>query len=185
MESNWEGVKQKKTSQLTKELEFFISKLDKVRSNQISLDAISNLIINLQGEKKPLKAIASLRISSKHELIIKAFEAKSVPAISKTVLDNQLGYKIERSTKEEIVFTLTPITKEIKERLAKEVKSVAEEGKKSFRLIHQDLKKALKDDRNISQDQKKNYEKQADKLVKDYQDRLLLAEEKKIKTLNS
>jgi ribosome recycling factor len=96
-----------------------------------------------------------------------------------------LGYKVERSTKEEVVFTLTPITKEIKGRLIKEVKLVAEEGKKNFRLIHQDLKKAIKEDRNLSQDQKKSSEKQADKLVKDYQDKLLLAEEKKIKTLSS
>ncbi|WNE40326.1 MAG: Ribosome-recycling factor [Mycoplasmataceae bacterium] len=185
MENNWEGVKQKKTSQLTKELEFFISKLDKIRSNQISLESISNLMVNLQGEKKPLKAVASSRISSNHELIIKAFEVKSIPAISKTILDNQLGYKLERSTKEEAIFTLTPITKEIKERLIKEVKLVAEEGKKSFRLIHQDLKKALKEDRSLSQDQKKNCEKQTDKLIKDYQDKFLIAEEKKIKSLSS
>jgi ribosome recycling factor len=143
------------------------------------------LIINLQGEKKPLKAVASLRISSNHELIIKAFEGKSIPAISKTILDNQLGYKLERSNKEEVVFTLNPVTREIKERLIKEVKSVAEGGKKNFRLIHQDLKKALKEDRSLSQDQKKNYEKQADKLIKDYQDKFLIAEEKKIKSLSS
>jgi ribosome recycling factor len=47
---------------------------------------------------------------------------------------------MEKSTKEETYFTLTPITKEIKNELIKEVKLITEAGKKSFRLIHQEIK---------------------------------------------
>jgi len=142
-------------------------------------------MVNCQGEKKPLKAVANLRISSNHELVIHSFDPKTTPLISKTILDNQLGYKVERSTKDEIYFTLTPITTQIKEKLIKEVKFLTEEGKKNFRLIHQELKNWLKKELHLSQDQKKSYEKQADKLVKEYQDKLLSAEEKKIKELSS
>ncbi|CAG8769532.1 10049_t:CDS:1, partial [Ambispora leptoticha] len=86
------------------------------------------------GERKPLKAVANLRISPNHELVAHAFETKMIPLISKVILDNQLGYKVERSTKEEVYFTLTPITTQIKEKLIKEVKLITEEGKKNFRL---------------------------------------------------
>ncbi|CAG8447551.1 11315_t:CDS:2 [Racocetra fulgida] len=178
-------IKEKKIEQLEKELTIFVGKLERIRSNRISLEAIRGLIINCQGEKKPLKAIGNLRISPAHELVVRAFEPKFIPLISKTILDKQLGYKLERSTKEEVYFTLTPFTKEIKERLITEVKLITEEGKKEFRLIHQEIKNWLKKTSNLSQDQKKNYEKQGDKLVKDYQDKLLGAEEKKIKELNS
>jgi len=149
------------------------------------LEAIRGLMVNYQGERKPLKAIANLKISSNHELVARSFEPKMTPLISKTILDSQLGYKVERSTKEEVYLTLTPITTQIKEKLIKEVKLITEEGKKTFRLIHQDLKNWLKKETNLSQDQKKNYEKQADKLAKDYQDKLVTAEEKKIKELSS
>lgn len=142
-------------------------------------------MVDCQGEKRPLKAIANLRISPNHELVVRAFEAKMMPPINKAILDKQLGYKVERSNKEETYFALTPITKEIKEKLIKEVKTITEEGKKSFRLIHQEIKNWLKKDKDLSQDQKKNYEKQGDKLVKDYQDKLLAAEEKKIRELSS
>jgi len=141
--------------------------------------------VEYQGEKKMIKALASLRVSPSHELIVRAFESKLVPLINKVVLDSQLGYKIERSTKEEVYFTLLPMTTEIRERLVRSVKMIAEEGKKFFRLIHQDIKKSLKEEKSLSQDQKHNYEKQGDKLVRDYQDKLVSAEEKKIRELNS
>jgi ribosome recycling factor len=104
------------------------------------LEAIRGLTVDYQREKKPLKAIANLRILPTHELVIRAFETKMMPLINKTILDKQLGYKVERSNKEETYFTLTPITKEIKEKLIKEVKSITEDGKKNFRIIHQELK---------------------------------------------
>jgi ribosome recycling factor len=185
MESNWETVKQKKTEQLEKELQAFISKLEKVRSNRISLELVGGLRVEYHGEKKMIKSLASLRVSPSNELIVRAFDSKVVPLISKIVLDSQLGYKVERSAKEEVYFTLLPMTAEIRERLIKNVKTIIEEGKKSLRLIHQDIKKSLKEDKSLSQDQKRNYEKQGDKLVKDCQDKLISAEEKKIRELNS
>lgn len=185
MENNWEAIKRKKIEQLEKRLQIFTSELEKIRSNRISLELIGGLMVEYQGEKKMIKSLASLRISPSHELIVRAFDPKLVPLISKVVLNNQLGYKIERSTKEEIYFTLLPTTAEIREGLIRNVKMITEEGKKSFRLIHQDIKKSLKEDKSLSQDQKRSYEKQGDKLIKDYQDKLALAEEKKIRELNS
>ncbi|CAI2164094.1 10742_t:CDS:2 [Funneliformis geosporum] len=180
-----EAIKRKKIEQLEKRLQIFTSELEKIRSNRISLELIGGLMVEYQGEKKMIKSLASLRVSPSHELIVRAFDSKLVPLISKVILNNQLGYKVERSTKEEIYFTLLPTTAEIREGLIRNVKMITEEGKKSFRLIHQDIKKSLKEDKGLSQDQKRSYEKQSDKLIKDYQDRLVLAEEKKIRELNS
>lgn len=166
-------------------MQAFIGKLEKVRSNRISLELVGGLRVEYHGEKRMIKSLASLRVSPNHELVVRAFDPKAVPLISKAVVGSQLGYKAERSTKEEVYFTLLPMTAEIRERLIKNVKTIVEEGKNSFRLVRQDIKKFLKEDKGLSQDQKRNYEKQGDKLVKDYQDKLISAEEKKIRELNS
>ncbi|CAG8799526.1 12151_t:CDS:1, partial [Gigaspora rosea] len=71
-------------------LTVFVGKLEKIRSNQISLEAIRGLPVNCQGEKKPLKAIANLRISLAHELVVRSFEPKFTLLISKASLDKQL-----------------------------------------------------------------------------------------------
>ncbi|RHZ35587.1 ribosome-recycling factor [endosymbiont GvMRE of Glomus versiforme] len=185
MENTWETIKKNCVDQFEKRLEFFIGKLKKIRSDRISLETIRGLKINYQGEKKPIKIIANLRISPNHELVIQAFEPNLTSLISKAVLDEQLGYKQEKISKDEVIFTLLPMTGEMRKKLIKDVKEIIEEGKKFFRLIHQDIKSALKKDKNLSQDQKKNYEKQGDKLFKDYQDRFAVAWEKKIKELSS
>ncbi|CFW92935.1 Putative ribosome-recycling factor [endosymbiont DhMRE of Dentiscutata heterogama] len=185
MENNWEVIKQKKTEHLEKELTIFVGKLERIRSNQISLELLKGLIISYGKGKKPLKEIASLRISPNNELVVRSFEPGITSLISKTILDKKLGYKVERITKEEVYFTLTSIATEDKEKLIKEVKLITEGGKKEFRIIHQEMKNWLKKASGLSQDQKKNYEKQSDELVKDYQNKLLKAEEKKIKELNS
>jgi ribosome recycling factor len=149
------------------------------------LEAIRGLMIDYQGGKKPIKSVANLRISSSHELVIQPFEPKLIPLIVKTILDNQLGYKVERSTKEEVYLVLSPITKEIREKLVQEVRVITEEGKAAFRRTRQEFRDWVKKDKNISQDQKKNYETQIDKIVKDYQDKIIVIEEKKIKELSS
>jgi ribosome recycling factor len=186
MENNiWEEIKRKKTEQLEKELKIFAGKLDKIRSNHVSIEVIRGLVVIYHGERKPIKSMATLIISPKHELVVRAFDPAALPLIVATILNNQLGYKLERSAKEEAYFTLLPITSEIRERLVREVKNIVEEGKKAFRLIHQEIKNSLKKSANLSQDQRRNYEIQTDKLIKSYQDKLFVAEEKKIRELKS
>jgi ribosome recycling factor len=186
MEINWEAIKKKKIEHLEKELRVFVDKLEKIRSNRISVEVIGGLIINYRGEKKTIKSVAkSITISPNHELVIRASEPKTIPSIINTILDSQLGYNLERSNKEEAIFSLSLLTQEIKERLKQEVREIVEKGKINFRLIHQEIKNILKKESNLSRDQKRNYEKQGDKLVKDYQDKLLIAEKKKIQELSS
>ncbi|CAI2192175.1 14140_t:CDS:1, partial [Funneliformis geosporum] len=116
---------------------------------------------------------------------VHSFEPKAIPLIKKVILEEQLGYKFERNTNDELYFSLTAITTQSKEKLIKEARLITLEGEKNFRLIHQDLKKWLKKEAGLSQDQKKSYEKQADKLTKDYQEKLLEAEKKKARELSS
>ena len=141
-------------------------------------------MVDYQGEKKPIKTIANLRLSSNHELVIHTFEPKLLPLITKKILDDQLGYKQERTTKDEVCFSLLPMTREIKDKLIREVKEISEEGKTALRLIRQEIRDLVKKNKNFSQDQKRNYENQTDQLIKSYQDKLGAAEEKKIKELS-
>ncbi|CAI2178775.1 308_t:CDS:2 [Funneliformis geosporum] len=145
-------------SNLISKLKVFIGKLEKIRSNRISLEVIR---------------------------VVHSFEPKATPLIKKVILDEQSGYKFERDTNDELYFSLTTITTQIKEGLIKGAKLITLEGEKNFRLIHQDLKKWLKKEAGLSQDQKKTYEKQVDKLIKDYQEKLLEAEKKKARELSS
>lgn len=169
---------------MTKELKIFLGKLDKIRSNRISLEIIRELMIDYRGERKPLKILASLSISPTRELIIRVLEPKIIPVITKKILDEQLGYKLERTNREEICFSLLPTTREIRVKLIQNVKEITEAGKVAFRQVRQEIRDLIKKNSTFSRDQKRNYENQTDKLIKDYQDKLIAAEEKKLRELN-
>ena len=179
----WEVIKQKETGLLEEKLNVFIGKLEKIRSNRINLEVVRSLIVNYQGEKKPIKTIANLRISSNHELVVHTFEPELLSHVIKAILsDGQL--KQERTIKDEVYFTLLPITQEKKGKLIKEVELIAEKGKTALNLVRQEIRDLVKKNKNFSQDQKRNYENQIDKLKKDYEDKLNAAKEKKIKELS-
>jgi len=169
---------------LEKELSIFRGKLEKIRSNRVSLEAIRELIIDNRGQKRPLKSLASLSISANYEIVIRVFEPKSAPLITKKILDEELGYKLERSSGAEIYFSLLPLTKEIRTKLIQNTKKIVEEGKAVFRQIRQEIRNSIKKNNSFSQDQKKNYESQTDKLIQDYHNKLVSSEEKKIQQLN-
>ncbi|CAG8799978.1 7951_t:CDS:2 [Cetraspora pellucida] len=133
-------IKKKATELLEKELEIFVGKLERIRSNQISLETIRGLTISYQGEKKPLKTISSLRVSPSNELIIRVFEPQLTSLIVEPV--RKMGYKLEGITKNEAYFTLLS-SGESREKLIRDVKSITEEGKVAFRQVRQALREKI------------------------------------------
>ncbi|MCE8162948.1 MAG: ribosome-recycling factor [Candidatus Moeniiplasma glomeromycotorum] len=187
MNSNsWEEIKQKNLKNFEKELSVFAGKLGKIRGNRVNLEAVRELILNYKGENKPIKTVANLRISPQTELVITNFESKLYSLIKKTILENRSEYRLaEKSTSTELYFTLALMTKEIREKLIKEVNSIANAGNIELRKVRENFRKEIKKEKKFSQDQTKNYEKQIDELTKEYEKKLTLLVEKKIKELNS
>ncbi|CAG8687920.1 5089_t:CDS:2, partial [Scutellospora calospora] len=67
--------------------------LKKIRSNQISLEAIEELFVEQQGKKEKIKQLATLKTNPERQLVIQVFEPKKTSVINKAVLEAQLGYQ--------------------------------------------------------------------------------------------
>ena len=145
------------------------------------------LILNYKGEKKPLKAAASFRVSPQSELVVSNFEPKLHSLIKNTILENRSEYRLdsEKSTPNELYFTLALITGEIREKLVREVDSIANAGNVEIRKVRENFRKEVKKEKSFSQDQVRKYEKQVDELTKEYEKKLAVLEEKKIKELRA
>jgi ribosome recycling factor len=72
---------------------------------------------------------------------------------------------------------------ETREKLIRDVRTITEEGKIALRRVRQEIRDLIKKNSSFSQDQKRNYEIQTDRIIKDYQDKLTTAEGKKIQEL--
>ena len=131
----------------------FASKLDKIRGNRIILEAVQGLILNRKGENKPLKAVASLRISPQHELVIANFEPKLYSLIKNIILENRSEYQFaEKSTSTELYFTLALMTKEIRDKLVREVNTISNMGNVELGKVRENFRKEIKREKSFSQD---------------------------------
>ncbi|KLL02412.1 MAG: ribosome recycling factor [Mycoplasmataceae bacterium RC_NB112A] len=184
-EEIWEKIKTKNLKNFEKELSVFAGKLDKIRGNQINLETIRALVLNHKGEKKPIKAVASLKISPSYELVINNFEPKLYSLIKNTILEERSEYQLlgEKSTTNELYFTLALMTKEIRERLVQEVNSIANAGKIELQKVRENFRKELKREKNFPQDLTRRYENQIEELTKDYEKKLAALKDKKAKEL--
>jgi ribosome recycling factor len=141
--------------------------LKKIRSNQISLEAVEELLVEYQGKKQKIKQLATLKINSERQLIIQVLEPKKTSAINKTVLEAQLGYQQIKMEKDELYFSLAPMTGEIRQQLNKKIKEINEQGKTDLRLSRQKILKSLKEKKS-SQNEQKLAEKEIEKLHEKY-----------------
>ncbi|MCE8168499.1 MAG: ribosome-recycling factor, partial [Candidatus Moeniiplasma glomeromycotorum] len=182
--------KQKKNELFQKELEFFTEKIAQVHVNRLDLGAIGEKIkLDWRGKKVPLRSLAHLNISPSHELVVSNYESKMTSLIKNAILNNSLGYEFEmmdeKNNSNQLYFTLSVMTKEKRDRFIQQVEEIAKKGLVALRQVRENFRNLVKKEKNFSQDQKRNYEGQIDKLTKDYENKLMEVEKKKIKNLNS
>jgi len=169
MENDWKLIKEKKEEMLNKNIIFFSEFLNKIRSNKISLNSIKS--INLEGDN--IQKLAILKISPKHEIIIKPFNSnlKLCQIIAKKVLDEQLGYKVESIKKDEIIFSLSLMTKEIRNKLVKDIEKITISEEAKIRVVRNELRNYLKKNtKKFSQNEKNKKEKEIEEMIKKYQE---------------
>ena len=112
--------------------------------------------------------------------MIEIFEPKALPSIEREIINSQLGYKLEKKDKKELIFSLLPITTEIKKTLIERAKKIFQEGLIDLSIFHQKLRTWLRRNQEpISKDQKKIFEREIDKITGEYKKKLTSELEKK------
>ena len=156
--------------------------LKKIRSNKISLGAVEELLVEKQGKKQKIQQLATLKINQEKQLVIHAFEPKEIRAIEKVVSDSQLGYQRVKMEKDEIYFSLAPMTGDIRDQLNKKVKEMVEQGKTDLNLSRRKVFEELKK-KEPSQNNQKLAEKEIEKIKKEYLKKIQELQAKKEKEL--
>lgn len=157
--------------------------LGKIRSNQISLKAIEELLIEQQGKKRKIRELAILRINPNNQLVIQVLELKDVSLIKKAILESQLGYQQIKIEKNELHFSLASMTGEARQQLVKKVKEIVEQGKASLRISRQKIRELIKKNKNLSQNEQKIAEKEIEKVNEKYLNEIKQLHSKKEKEL--
>lgn len=147
-------------------LESEYSKLQMGRANPA---LVEDILVDSYGAMQQLKNTATVGLLDSQTLSIKPWDKSTLHAIAKAISESGLGLN-PQSMSDSVMIKVPPMTEERRKDIAKIAKKLAEEAKVSVRNVRADAMKTVKkaeDDKDISEDQKKDYETDLQKSIDD------------------
>lgn len=140
------------------------SKLQMWRANPA---LVEDILVDSYGAMQPLKNTATVGLLDSQTLSIKPWDKSVIHAIAKAISDADLGLN-PQSMADSVMIKVPPMTEERRRDIAKIAKKLAEEAKVSVRNVRADAMKSIKkseDDKEISEDERKDYETDLQKSI--------------------
>lgn len=163
-------LKKNTESRMSKSVDSLTESLQSIRAGRANTSLLDRIYVDYYGQQSPLNQVASLSAPEARLLAIQPWDAALIPEIEKAIQKSDLG--ITPSNDGKIIRLVIPqLTEERRKDLTKLVGKYAEEAKVSIRNIRrdamEDIKKAEKA-KEISEDDRKTYEEDIQKLTDKY-----------------
>lgn len=152
------------------------------RANPAVLDKIK---VDYFDTPTPINQLAAVSVAEARVLNIQPWDASVLKMIERAIQTSDLGVNPQNDGRI-IRLVFPPLNEERRKELAKEVRKMAEEGKVAVRGVRRDAIEKLKSQKKkgeLTEDDLKDAEKQAQKLTDKYCDQVEAAFEKKQKEI--
>lgn len=175
------------TTRMERTVEHLEEELLNVRAGKASPNVLNGVMIDYYGSQTPISGAASVTVPDAKTILIQPWDKTLIRAIEKAIIDSNIGLTPSNNG-EQIRLSIPPLTEERRKELVKQVRSEAETARISLRNARRDavdaFKKATKE--GMPEDESKDGENQAQKLLEKYSkqlDALLDKKEKEIMTV--
>ena len=142
------------------------SKLQLGRANPVMVESI---MVEQYGSMQPLQNMAAVSNLDAQTLSIKPWDKTLIHAIAKAISDSGLWLN-PQTMADSILIKVPPLTEERRKEISKVAKNMAEDAKVWIRNVRAESMKAIKkaeNDKEISEDERKKYETDLQKLIDD------------------
>lgn len=175
------------TTRMERTVEHFEEELLNVRAGKASTNVLNGVMVDYYGSQTPVSGVASVTVPDAKTILIQPWDKNLIRVIEKAIIDSNIGLTPSNNG-EQIRLSIPPLTEERRRDLAKQVRAEAETARISLRNARRDavdaFKKATKE--GMPEDESKDGETQAQKLLEKYSkqlDQLLEKKEKEIMTV--
>ncbi len=172
------------TGRMQKAVDFLEETLSNIRAGKASVNVLNGVFVDYYGSQTPVSGVASVTVPDAKTILIQPWDKNMIRAIEKAILDSNIGLTPSNNG-ESIRLSMPPLTEERRKELVKQSKAEAENARISLRNARRDaveaFKKAVKD--GMPEDESKDGETQAQKLLEKFSKAIDAAFEKKEKEI--
>ncbi len=150
-----------------KALEATLQQFGSVRTGRASPALLDRIVVDYYGAPTPLKQLATLSAPEARLLTIQPYDAGSIKAIEKAVMESDIGLTPNNDGKM-IRLAIPELNEERRRELVKVARSIAEDGRIKLRNVRRDCMqdlKELKDAGDVGADEEHRAEGELQKLT--------------------
>ena len=152
---------------MSKTIQSFKKDISTLRTGRANTSMLDTIKVDVYGQLMPIEQLGTISVPEARLISIQVWDKSNTTLIESTIQKSELG--INPQVDGQVIRLRIPdLTEERRKELIKVLKNMGEKGKVAIRNIrreaNEDLKKKLKD-KQISEDQSKNYEKNIQKLT--------------------
>ena len=172
------------TVRMQKAVDFLEESLANIRAGKASVNVLNGVFVDYYGSQTPVSGVASVTVPDAKTILIQPWDKNMIRPIEKAIIDSNIGLTPSNNG-ESIRLSMPPLTEERRKELVKQSKAEAENARVSLRNARRDaveaFKKAVKD--GMPEDEGKDGETQAQKLLEKFNKAIDAAFEKKEKEI--
>lgn len=160
--------------ELDKAMGFLDRELAKVRSGRISTSLIEDLMVDYQGEKIPLKRLATISVAGPRALLVQPWDKSAILIVEKAILGSDLGINpiVEADA---IRISLPPPSKEYREELLLLLNEKQETARSTIRRWREEAWRQIQDgfrQGKIREDDKFRAKDKLQELIDEYNEKI-------------
>ena len=152
---------------MDKSIQSFKKDISTLRTGRANSNMLDTIKVDVYGQMMPIEQLGTISVPEARLISIQVWDKANISLIDSAIQKSEIG--INPQIDGQIIRLRIPdLTEERRKDLIKVLKNMGEKSKVAIRNIrreaNEDLKKKLKD-KNISEDQNKNFEKNIQKLT--------------------
>ena len=155
-----------------------------IRAGKANPNMLKSVMVDYYGNPTALDQLANINTPDSKSLIVQPWDKSILQEIEKGIINANLGFN-PMNNGDTIIVSIPPLTEERRKELVKIVRNESENSKISIRNIRKDSNHEIKKT-DVSDDEKKNYEIDIQKLTDNFItkiDSVLKVKEKEIMTV--
>ena len=135
-----------------------------IRAGRANPHILDKLKVDYYGTPTPLQQVGNVTVPEARVLMIQPWESKLIKDIEKAILASDIGITPTNDGKS-IRLVFPELTEERRKELAKSAHKMGEEAKIAIRNIRRDANDAVKKDKELTEDLKKDAQEKIQKLT--------------------